>query len=113
MIMDSKVGFLRSGNRLLMVSHVLHVSDMCPTGIRHVFLHIKLVKLSPKMACRLIFNPIIPPETHNGTTGKVQWTPHATTMLMLSVIGHKRPRICFKWVLGPSEIIKIKLEKGF
>ena len=49
-----------------------HMSYMCPTGIRHVFLYIKLVKLSPKLDCRPIFNPIIPYKTYNGTTGKVQ-----------------------------------------
>ena len=43
MIMESKVGFLRSGNRLVMVSHVLHVSYRYQTC---VFIH-KTGKIEP------------------------------------------------------------------
>ena len=40
-----------------------------------VCLHLKPLKLSPEMACRPIFYPFIPAETHTGSNGKVNMTP--------------------------------------
>ena len=49
-----------------------HVPLMCSSHVKHVFLHIKLLKWTPKIACRSMFSPIVPPETHTDSTGKVQ-----------------------------------------
>ena len=49
-----------------------HVPLMCSSQVKHVFLRLKLLKWTPKIACRSMFYPIVPPETHTDSTGKVQ-----------------------------------------
>ena len=55
---------------------VIEVMELIGEGVMYttcVCLHIKPLKLSPEMACRPMFYPFIPFETHTGSNGKVQW----------------------------------------
>ena len=95
---------------VLEVMELIGVGVMCPTCL---CLHIKPLKLAQKWLVRQCFTYFYPLKHILAVMERSNGTPVHITMLMFSVICNTSPKICFNWVSGASDIIKIKPEKGF